>query len=197
MVSENPPDTNITVSSDEAELSALKDNIARKGKNAYYYAHAHSADGPKWDGKPEPKLLSKHSISVDESNGDNEKNMQRSHSCSFDAKSTITSYAFCDEETKVKIYVNLVGVGEKCKEEGDITLDHTAFSFVLYVHNYAENGKVEILSFARLFGKIESANFKKKPDKLILTLVKSEAKPWPRIGSTGTKGTSSSSDDDF
>ena len=27
-------------------LLALKDNIARKGKNAYYYAHGHGANGP-------------------------------------------------------------------------------------------------------------------------------------------------------
>jgi hypothetical protein len=39
--------------------SALQDNIARKGKNAYYFAHAHKANGPVWDGKTEPKLLSR------------------------------------------------------------------------------------------------------------------------------------------
>ena len=27
--------------------SALADNITKKGKNAYYYAHAHKATGPK------------------------------------------------------------------------------------------------------------------------------------------------------
>jgi len=29
-----------------SNLSALKDNIVRKGKNAYYYAHGHGANGP-------------------------------------------------------------------------------------------------------------------------------------------------------
>lgn len=36
----------------EAGLSALRDNIATKGRHAYYYAHSHKANGPAWDGKP-------------------------------------------------------------------------------------------------------------------------------------------------
>lgn len=36
----------------KANLSALRENIARRGKNAYYYAHSHKADGPAWDGRP-------------------------------------------------------------------------------------------------------------------------------------------------
>ena len=31
--------------------SALRDNISRKGKNAYYYAHAHRATGPEVSGR--------------------------------------------------------------------------------------------------------------------------------------------------
>ena len=34
------------VSSESSSSSALRDNISRKGKNAYYYAHAHRATGP-------------------------------------------------------------------------------------------------------------------------------------------------------
>ena len=48
--------------SKEAELSALKANIIQKGKNSYYYAHGHKADGPAWDGKEEPRLLKVDSI---------------------------------------------------------------------------------------------------------------------------------------
>lgn len=32
-------------------------NNAFKGKNAYYYAHASTGTGPKWDGDPTPRLL--------------------------------------------------------------------------------------------------------------------------------------------
>ena len=41
-----------TPTTEESSVSALRDNIATKGKNAYYYAHSHKADGPAWDGKP-------------------------------------------------------------------------------------------------------------------------------------------------
>ena len=41
-----------SIDADESSVSALRDNIATKGKNAYYYAHSHKADGPAWDGKP-------------------------------------------------------------------------------------------------------------------------------------------------
>ena len=49
---------------EQEERSALRDNIELKGKNAYYFAHAKTANGPKWDGKIEPKLLSTSSSNV-------------------------------------------------------------------------------------------------------------------------------------
>lgn len=41
-----------------AALSALDENIEKKGKNSYYYAHSLKANGPAWDGREEPRLLS-------------------------------------------------------------------------------------------------------------------------------------------
>jgi len=46
------PDEAPEAAADKANLSALRENIARRGKNAYYYAHSHKADGPAWDGRP-------------------------------------------------------------------------------------------------------------------------------------------------
>jgi hypothetical protein len=37
----------VDAAAEELSKSALADNISKKGKNAYYYAHAHKADGPK------------------------------------------------------------------------------------------------------------------------------------------------------
>ena len=180
-ISQKIPLTTMSVAAEDTtnkELSALKDNIERKGKNAYYYAHAHNNNGPKWDGKPEPKLLSKHSSSDEGCSSD-------ARVSSFDLRSTITSYAFCDEDQKVKIYVNLDAVGEKCGDD-DISIEYTKSSFVLSVKNYTDGGVVERLSFARLYGDISSTTFKKKPNKIIITLKKEESLPWPSIGHTSS-----------
>jgi hypothetical protein len=104
--------------------SALQDNLERKGKNAYYFAHAHRANGPEWDGKPEPKLLGRRVVGEAQSDsppvaeGDNEKDsMQQRHlapnppsrASAFNySQSNITSYAFLDDGPRVKLYVDLM-----------------------------------------------------------------------------------------
>lgn len=112
----------------EEERSALQDNIERKGKNAYYFAHAHKATGPKWDGKIEPKLLASNS------NVSNVSSTASMSKLSLMAKSNITNYAFLDDGKKVKIYVNLPGVGE-C-DTSNITIDFTERSLCLTVKDY-------------------------------------------------------------
>jgi hypothetical protein len=42
----SPSNDAITMDNEGVSKSALRDNILRKGKNAYYYAHAHRATGP-------------------------------------------------------------------------------------------------------------------------------------------------------
>ena len=110
--------------------SALQDNLERKGKNAYYFAHAHKADGPQWDGKPEPRLLSKQESVI------GHKVSTSIMSTSFDySKSNISKYAFLDDGAKVKLYIDLEHVGEKCTPK-DVTLDYTDRSLYLEVIHY-------------------------------------------------------------
>ena len=171
--------------------SALHDNIERKGKNAYYYAHAHKVNGPKWDGKAEPRLLSRsesiegHPMMESMSLDDNKKKV-----AAFDySKSNITKYAFLDEGgKKVKLYIDLDSVGEKCSSD-DVNLDYAESSFELVVNNYypgdgAGSGSAGAaptekepprLCFGKLAGKIVGATFRLKKDKIILTLTKSDA----------------------
>lgn len=154
--------------------SALQENIERKGKHAYYFAHAHKANGPEWDGNITPKLLSLSSL---------ENVLPTSHASFEYHKSNITSYAFSDEGKTVKLYITLEGVGEKCGE-GDITLDYTAQSFCLLVRNYGPECKC--LSFGKLFDRISAASFKLKKDKVILILTKEKEVEWHTINDKGT-----------
>lgn len=194
-----------------ATTSALRENIKAKGKNAYYFAHANTPKGPTWDGKPEPRLLAKHSsVGIDDSSmGDSEDahhvathedaqkllESLKQKQASFDfTKSNITKYSFLDDGAKVKIYLDLKGIGEMCKNDEDVTLEWKERSFSLAIRNYIEEGndepEVKCLCFGRLHGSIQNASFKKKTDKIIITLTKlvkegEEAKAWPGVGAKG------------
>ena len=204
--------TTTTTTTTTTQSSALRDNIARKGKNAYYFAHAHKATGPEWDGKEEPKLLAKTTTSASNSTDSDDANAHamnhlhlqastKAHS-TFDFKSNITSYAFSDEGATVKLYIAMEGVGEKCSDE-DITLDHTAHSFCFQVRNYAtpaledledtaEGGDapeppILCLSFLKLTADISKATFKKKKDRVVVILHKADKdREWHTINDKGT-----------
>lgn len=159
------------------EQSALQENIESKGKNAYYFAHAHKANGPQWDGKEKPKLLSVEKLSMDE------KMHMKSHS-SFDYhKSNITSYAFSDGTKSVKLYIEMDGVGEKCTDE-DVILNSTESSFALVVKNFKEEDQV--LSFGKLTANITRASYKKKENRIIVTLKKEKEGEWHTVNDKGT-----------
>jgi hypothetical protein len=156
--------------------SALRDNIDRKGTNAYYFAHAKTANGPEWDGNEQPRLLGKSTSNVSDNNS--------RRLSSFDLKSNITSYAFYDDGKTVKLYISMDGVGEKCTEE-DITLDHTENSFCLMIHNYKE-GVPMCLSIHKLTAAISRASYKLKQDRVTLILQKVDPrKTWHTINDKG------------
>eukprot|EP00522_Entomoneis_paludosa_P000560 CAMPEP_0172472488 /NCGR_PEP_ID=MMETSP1065-20121228/68364_1 /TAXON_ID=265537 /ORGANISM="Amphiprora paludosa, Strain CCMP125" /LENGTH=195 /DNA_ID=CAMNT_0013230627 /DNA_START=66 /DNA_END=653 /DNA_ORIENTATION=+ len=178
------PAASSTSAGEDLSKSALQDNLERKGKNAYYFAHAHKATGPAWDGKAEPRLLSS-------TTSNNSQEAVPKSTSTFDyAKSNITSYAFLDEPSKIKLYIELKDVGTKCTDE-DIVLDWSERSFSLTVHNYHPPAEATTpapcLCFARLSGPISKATFKRKDQKIILTLIKVEENvTWHTINDKGT-----------
>jgi hypothetical protein len=167
------------VQDQQLRKSALQDNLERKGKNAYYFAHAHKADGPAWDGKPEPKLLARHTTH------EGHELSPAAAAASFDySKSNITTYAFVDDGAKVKLYIELENVGEKCQDE-DVTLDFAERSLSLQITNYKE--APQILSFGKLTAEISSASYRLKKDRVIVTLEKVDAdREWHTITDKGT-----------
>ena len=172
-----PPEEDTGISDDNNATnnnnkSALQDNLERKGKNAYYFAHAHKATGPKWDGKQEPKLLAK------------EESQHEFKKPAFDySKSNIRKYAFLDEAKAVKLYIDLEGIGERCSDD-DIVLEHTSTSMSLIVQNYNPDEPL-CLVFGRLTASIDGASWKKKRDKLIVTLTKTNEGEWHTINDKG------------
>ena len=139
-------------------------------------------------------------------------------------KSNITNYAFHNENVRVKVYVDLPGVGN-CRDE-DILLDHTERSLCFVVKNYVpppppatakevgvvsdelvmdctsaaaaqtpqdaaekeggeggvvSKGEDRCLSFGRLYAEIEKATYRKKADRVIITLTKKERKVWSKV----------------
>jgi hypothetical protein len=167
------------------QKSALRENIERKGKNSYYFAHAHKASGPAWDGKAEPKLLSRQaSASVEAGNESANRVQNATTTSSFEYyKSNITTYAFLDEGMKVKLYIDMEGVGEACVDE-DCKLDFTTSSLCLVVTNYKQEPLC--LSFGKLTANISAATLRKKKDKIILTLTKVEEGEWHTINDKGS-----------
>lgn len=179
-------------SSSDLRKSALRDNIDQKGKNAYYYAHSATATGPTWDGKPQPKLLGRQPSDLAAAGGSATGNDAAAGGGFHYHKSNITNYAFSDEGAKVRMYITLPDLLEKCPDDDAVTLEHTFTSFCLVVKRYPSEEEERCLSFGRLWGEIEGASFRKKKDRIVLTLVKKkpeeeggEPKEWDGVAAKG------------
>ena len=186
-------DSSVTDANNNNNKSALQDNIERKGKNAYYYAHGHKVNGPAWDGKAEPRLLSRQESATCSSSSSTAGHLvsAATQKKAFDYhKSNITSYAFMDDGMKVKLYISLPGVGEKCNPDNDISLDYTETSFSLIIRNYSaapsqQQQQEHCLQFGKLTAEITNATFRLKPDKVIVTLNKAREGVWHTINDKG------------
>jgi hypothetical protein len=199
MTADDDGSTHSGVSPDAtASASALEDNIATKGNNSYYFAHKHKATGPKWDGKAEPKSLSRDDMKALSLEDPSKLLMDSGKVSSFAYhKSNITSYAFLNEEKIVKLYITLEGIGEQCSNDDDIQLDWNESSLSLVIKNYhtptttlPQDGNVaedRCLSFGRLTANISHAKFKLKPNKIILTLKKEKpGVEWHTVNDKGS-----------
>ena len=144
-------------------LSALQDHIAKKG-GGYYYAHKPKEgwdDSMKWDGKVNPRLLSKKEGETAE------KKLTAAE---------ITKYGWEDAPKRVKIYITLEGVGQLADKQ--LVLEWTPTSVDLRINDLG--GKVYGLSLP-LYSTIKGAKLKKKPDSLVLTLSKEDELTWAEL----------------
>lgn len=131
-------------------LNALQENIARKGSNAYYYAHQLKGDGPLWDGDETPRLL------------------ERQVSQPTKTKHAITCYSWLDEGSKIKIYIPFK---DERATHMSVKINWTESSLSVTVDL---PDMQHALRIDQLYDKIASAAYKVKPgNKIVVTLTKS------------------------
>ena len=141
------------------EVSALRDDIEKKGSNAYYYAHASTANGPEWDGKEEPRLL--------------ETTSGRSESFSRPCTS-IREYSWGDGNKKVTIYVDFDRANEVETEK--VAIETTADTVTFSITDF--EGKDYKLFIDKLNAEIESASHTAKESQFRILLKKKDESPW-------------------
>lgn len=157
--------------SDVSDLSALRENIARKSHNSYYYAHSRVIDGPQWDGNEEPRLLQRMPSTQA---GDKEGGADVARPLA-----PITNYSWGDDNEKVKIYVPTgtpaEGVEPVTISEEDVKLDWDSgsLSLTMFILEGDSGRKVgQKLNIPELHSNITAASLRRRPGKVIITLVK-------------------------
>jgi hypothetical protein len=92
---------------------------------------------------------------------------------------TIQNYAWCDEDStgkkdpKATVYVTLPGIGQH--PDGDIQLSFTPRSVTLELTQFDSKDHVLKLHLANA---IKTARFRKKADKIVITLIKKNSFKW-------------------
>lgn len=124
--------------------------------NSYYYAHTNTPNGPQWDGKEEPRLLSK-TVSTEKP-----------------IESIPFEYAWMDVLNSIRIYIDHVGAHDI--DDSMIMTSNTESSaeFILKL----SDTKRMVLNLHDLLHPIESISWRKKTDKFVVTLKKVEGKMW-------------------
>ncbi|KAH8049417.1 hypothetical protein JL722_11948 [Aureococcus anophagefferens] len=158
---------------DDAEenySNALQENIAKRGNNAYYYAHGHRNNAPAWDGdaarSPRPLRARAARSSTARARAE-PKLLEKAEIVRERRKLAITKYSWLDEDTKIRIYIPIED--GRFQQPGAVSLECTDKSVTLV----ADLGE-EVHTFAvpQLYDKIESGAFKVKPNKIVVTLKK-------------------------
>jgi hypothetical protein len=104
------------MSSEDDSLSALRENIERKGANSYYYAHGRKIDGPAWDGKEEPRLLS----------------VNEGHITPKINYVEFASFSWLDETRNVKVFVDFENATEIPDSHISLVSYHSVLTLFLF-----------------------------------------------------------------
>eukprot|EP01031_Cornospumella_fuschlensis_P024040 gene24040-29091_t len=147
---------------EEEQLSALQENITRKGANSYYYAHGKKIEGPQWDGREEPRLLGTVPAEVVKTK--------------TVLVNTLDSFSWLDETKHVKVYVEHESAGTIDDTDIGLESDETSFSF-----KFVQDSKPYCLTIGPLYSDIEGATYIKKSDKFVIKLKKKSEGSWYQL----------------
>jgi hypothetical protein len=145
----------------DSTTSALRENIEEKGANSYYFAHANTANGPQWDGKEEPRLLSK------ATEADSPPVAKRVE--------PLTEYGWADGK-KVSIYVEFDNM--ECVEEDSAVAEVVGETLTF---SFSVAGTVHRLVIGPLNGAVESTSVVLKKDMFVVKLKKEEEGEWSSL----------------
>lgn len=151
----------MTDNSSVESISALQENIINKGKNSYYYAHSMKVEGPKWDGREEPRLLQ------------SAEKISNTPTIKYES---LTDYSWLEESKYIRIYVDYENADQV--DDSLLKLEHDNFFVKFFVAN---SDKTFVLHVDSLYESIESVSFRKKQSKFIITLMKSVEKKWYQL----------------
>ena len=139
----------------------LKHNIAKKGANSYYYAHAKKAEAPTVRNEP-PQLL---------------ENAER-NTPKVKVLKPFEKFAWANGTKTVSIY--LTHANANLIPDDKITLYTEKKSFEVKVEDEI-TGTTYGMKIDKLNGEIEGADLKKKADKLVVLLKKVEERTWYKL----------------
>jgi hypothetical protein len=145
---------------EEIANNKLKHNIAKKGSNSYYYAHAKKAEAPTVRNEP-PQLLEKAASNL--------------------AKPKLTrpfeKFAWSNGTKIVSVYLTIASADQIPDDKISLTTEKKLFE----IRVEAADGLVYAMKIDKLNGEIDGADIKKKADKLVINLKKIEERTWYKL----------------
>ena len=145
---------------EEIANNKLKHNIAKKGANSYYYAHAKKADAPTVRNEP-PQLLQ---------NAVGER-----------AKPKMTKpfekFAWANGTKVVSVYLTHANADQVPDDRISLVTEKKSFE----IRVEGADGFAYCLKVDKLNGEIDGAELKKKADKFVVNLKKIEERTWYRL----------------
>eukprot|EP00656_Telonema_subtile_P055152 TRINITY_DN8454_c0_g2_i1.p1 TRINITY_DN8454_c0_g2~~TRINITY_DN8454_c0_g2_i1.p1 ORF type:complete len:172 (-),score=61.73 TRINITY_DN8454_c0_g2_i1:86-601(-) len=141
----------------KSDTSELRQSVAKKGSNSYYYAHAAPNNGE----QSEPTLISR--IAAGEE---------------VRVPKPVEKYLFMDDGQKVKVYVEMEGIGA-CKHNINCVFDFSEFD--LTISDF--NGQDFRLLVDDLQCPIvpEKSKIMVKPNKIVVVLYKEVRSTWYKL----------------